>query len=721
MKRNLFLLLIALFVIWQPMVGQTRFNRIERTPAARPALQYDTVRVGDQWATLERNPHYKTMNVRMVEDIKHDTISSWKRRISVQSNVIDWGLTIPNLTVGIDLGDPFVRTTPQLLVGMRNTLGGHRWYNQENSWDLQSVKVELRRHYLTRKWRKELSVNEPPKAPGRMYGGLYGEFAWKMHFDGHNTGLEIPYGRAYAAGLTWGYELPKRNYNHRILMNWDFGVDVGVVYWENKDPHLLPLVTDLRVALNFRHDRMNFLYWKPNEKQYERNRRSNNELRLRLEQVRQRLDSLGRMDFYVTSVSGDSAFREVITEEQVIREIGNRLGMKGLKQGEVAHYETSTRFPIEGKALGEYYTLDYRFGMRPESKLEEQYGTDTLAFSFPFTVRLQGYEEADSMLVRFERNVAKWRAEHGGNYPTLRMKHLDREHVAGHATMAQIIDLFKEVGGVEFSPEQIQGYYYKSDELRPVAVEEINLRAKRNTYYSVALRLHPQVMLEGGAMASRFVLDFSDAPEMQSEYAMLARYFNSGRSLTIERVWTGNDQSLEPVTAEEIVETIARDTHDSINFLRPGMIIVDSITTLGNHRFSVQYDAMFQTISDRRITVSDSLGRNNAQRIHHAINDQNYIGYYRDYDYVGYPTIHTDDPGDATLITAEMVAECMSRYYGVTIEPYQVVMPVYSDSNNAPVYTQAWPNHPAVYRGMALIRLHPEYPTNIKFYYKVVR
>lgn len=712
LKYFFFLLLLTLFCVPDKVVAQS-----------------DTVRVGEQWAVLMRDPHYKKMNVRMMEDVKHDTVSTWWRRLSLQINAVDVGLTIPNLTIGYDLGDPFVRTTPTLLVSMRNTFRERRWWFCEDAaFDLRAFKVELRRHWVPLKYRQHIIADEPPKASGRFYAGVFAEYMYQCKFDGISLDkihrkIAMPSGRAFATGMTWGYERKKINYNHRFHFNWDFGLDAGIMYAPKTDLKVFPLVTDLRVALNFRYDRMNFLYWKPDERQFQRNERYNNDLHARIEHCRHLIDSLGSTRIYVTSVEGDSAFQEVLTQSDVLKEISKHLNFKGLKQSDIVQYETSTKFPIQGKELGEYYTLDFRMGMRPTDKFEEQYGTDTIAFSLPFSVRLHGFEEADSLLNRFEENVAKWREEHGGNYPTLKMKHLDREHVAGHATAAQVIELFKEVSGVEIKPEQITGFYYKSDDLHAVKEEEMNLRVKRGTYYSMALKLHPQCELIDGALASRFVLDFNDAEQMQSEYAMLARYFNSGRKISIDRVWTGNDNLLEPITATEIIDAIARDTQDSISFLRPNMIELaeDTVNTIGVHKFSLTYDVMFGKISDRRFYVTDTLGIANSERIHRIINNLGYISYYRDYNYVGYPTIRVEDPSDMSLITPEAVAEVMSKFYGVNIEPYQVSKAIYSDSNNAAVYTQAWQDHPEVFRGMAVIKLHPEYPTNIKFYYKVVK
>lgn len=496
--------------------------------------QYDTLRVGDQWALKAHNPRYRQMNVKMVQEIKRDTTDHWWRRLSVQTNTIDWALTVPNLTIGFDLGDPFVQNTPTLLVGMRNTFGMYRWYNQENSYDYQGVKVELRRHWVPKKYRQTSVGNEPPKAPGRFYAGVYGEYSWDNHFDGHNykkTGFReqdmwVPYGPSYMAGMTWGYELRKRNYNHRIHMNWDFGVDFGVIYAPKMYYNFIPMVTDLRVALNFRHDRINFLYWKPDNREFVRNVNYNNEMRLHLNQCRELIDSIGGVTIYVTPVAdGDSAFKEEITEEMVMKEIRKQLNFKGLKQGKRVMYETSTRFPIT--TLGEYHSLDYRFGMRPESKLDETYGTDTIAFSFPIRVRQHGYEEADSLMACFEEKVTQWRNEHGNTYPVIKRMHKDLEHIEGHVTKTDIIALFREITGIELKPEQITGIYYKSGQLQKVSEEEVNQRVKRNCYYSIGIKWHPQFELTGSEVSTRFVIDFEDLEQLQQELSRQRR--NAGK------------------------------------------------------------------------------------------------------------------------------------------------------------------------------------------------
>lgn len=706
--------------------------------------------------------NYLRMNVRMLEDIKRDTANTFWNRIAVQTNLVDWMLLAPNFTVGYDLGDPFKTVTPTLMLGARMTIPKLEYNTRDYSYQLLAFRGEVRWHYrhneLRSQWKgtqyvtlgarkytmmmlglgdkydqqteyvQSLSLRGfPEKIKGRWYSGIYAEYVHNFEFTTPKEKYYWPSGKAFMTGWSAGYELPHFNFNNKLQMNWDFGFDAGVVVSPHQKLNVFPLVSDLRVGINFRKHSMRMLYWKPDLSQYARNAEFNKETELRADMLRALIDSI-TVNIEVTPVANDSDFIETLTQRFVASEIKRQLDLKSMRVSHFKPEEISTKFPIAGRKLSENYSMQYDLPRRTTYFYGQEMEHDTIRIYFPFHVRLKGYNEGDSLYNKFETAVQQWRDSVGGFYPTAYRTHLDKEHVTGYLSKSDIIELFDSVTHMHLDSTQITGIYYKEDDVQYAVNEiDVNRRLKKGSYYSLGLKFHPQWVMDSSAVATRFVIDFSDAKTLQGDFAKLARYFSSGSRIYIERPWVGKDTVPNPVRPEEIIAAIRRQTNDSINFLKPEMFTIEQpMNKFGNaNLFDLSYDVLFNTIADRRVIIEDSVGRNNAIATHKLIQERgDYGAYYRDYDYMSesgeeYPTFYLEDFTQTDSITAEMVASAMTWFYGVDIEPYQVVMPLYKDANGNASYSQPWRQHPDTFRGMALIRLHREYPTNIRFYYRV--
>lgn len=159
--------------------------------------------------------------------------------------------------------------------------------------------------------------------PGRYYLGVYGEYG-KVTFASDAFDFLFKNMRSsdvYSAGLSGGYDFPGFNYNHKCFVQWSVGASLGVLWFNYKEypkvedkklNKILPFITELKVAMNFRNTTITKKYWQPDPSVYEKNILRNHEDSIHMAE----LDTIlaeKPVVIEVTSVNGiDSAFVESI-------------------------------------------------------------------------------------------------------------------------------------------------------------------------------------------------------------------------------------------------------------------------------------------------------------------------------------------------------------------------------------------------------------------------
>lgn len=213
---------------------------------------------------------------------KVDTLSL-AERISVRTNLLDWGLTVPNIGVEFDL-----RSTNwnryAVNVNLRYRPRTEGTYVRPIIFDLLEVTAEGRMYWRERRaerngylkrhrfWFDKLFSCRTmmPSHPNWIFyrGGYLSYSKYSMLFGGNATGRQ---GSAVFAGFTWGFVKPFLAFQNGNSIDMEFGISAGLCYNNydtykqdeinncypktgHEDWHLekFPVVKDLHAAIVYR-------------------------------------------------------------------------------------------------------------------------------------------------------------------------------------------------------------------------------------------------------------------------------------------------------------------------------------------------------------------------------------------------------------------------------------------------------------------------------------
>lgn len=683
-----------------------------------------------------------------------------KSRLSWSTDLLDWALMTSNLGFEIDLGDPTILSTPSLFFQVKyrptgeDPIGKQKWDQQVFTY--LSGKAELRWHFrlteknssrrglqrpalklrdlahFSEKGKQKLedetthvvhtTVNQQPEMiQGRWYIGVFGEFVdytQYTKFDLFDRG-KIKDGYAAIGGISAGYTFPAFNYWGRRFLQWEIGASVGCVYSPYdvynykgqvlQEKRIIPMVSDLRVALTYGTWNISRRYWRPDNSIYDRNEEYNKDIDLRINEYTKIIDSIpvNIIVHHPETYDNDSLFKEIIKIQDVIAAIRQQTGLKELQIKNFSAGQ-ATVFPIFGKNLREDYEVNYAFEKKVSSYASDMIETDTLRI--PFRIRLEGHDDADSLRTHFEDSVKSWR-KNNGTYPTIYAEAKDKLSFKDPVSIDTIAAFFSDIVRENINRNHITGLY-KVESSDYLPVEEADLLTPG--LYAMSLRFHPQIYLGEEETTTRFRIEHKDRNKIGNIYNnYLVPFFNSGKRLYIERSWTGNDTLAYPISKEEIIKAFAAYPEDSVDFITENMIEMDTIQTFGNsHRITINYNVLVNAI-DFRIVVEDSVGKTAARMLGDSImaNGRNTFGR----DLKKYPIVKAPKVDGEFQITKEAVAQALSDSLGFEIKPYQIYQTI--DQKNG---IREIGNATGIFRTIARLRLHREDNKIIPVPYKIV-
>lgn len=204
-------------------------------------------------------------------------------RISFKTNMIDWLLIAPNLTVEYDLSNS-VYNRLALNLGMKVNWNTHQNYKPSVVYNFFDTRAEVRYY-----WRTEKKQNVSSTGKTTMKEGLENVFStrknnpryWRAYYAGgylqgskytFKLGKKGIQGIAYGIGISAGLGIPLYGYDDRFI-DLEFGGNIGmviteydvfthdrssncypVVKGEGKNMHIVPypVINDLRISFVFR-------------------------------------------------------------------------------------------------------------------------------------------------------------------------------------------------------------------------------------------------------------------------------------------------------------------------------------------------------------------------------------------------------------------------------------------------------------------------------------
>jgi len=673
---------------------------------------------------------------------------------------LDWALITPNVGLEIDLGDPTILSTPSLFFQLKyrpshkDPIGKQNW--DQRIFTYLSGKAELRWHFrltekrssrrglqrpaleirdlmrLSPKGKQKIeeetmhvvhtTINQQPEMiQGRWYVGVFGEFVdYTQHtkFDLFDRN-KIKDGYAAIGGISAGYTFPAFNYWGRRFLQWEIGASFGCIYSPydvydrtgqmKSEKRIIPMISDLRVALTYGTWNISRRYWRPDNDIYDRNQAYNNDIDLRINEYMHVIDSIpvNIIVHHPQTYDNDSLFKETIKMQDVIAAIRQQTGLTELQTKNFLPGR-ATVFPIQGKDLGENYLLNYTFEKKISTYASDMAETDTLRI--PFRIRLEGHDEADSLRTHFEDSVRNWRKAND-IYPTIYAEARDKDSFKEPVSIDTIAAFFSGIVGNEINKNHITGLYrIESDDRLPV--EESDLLTPG--LYAMSLRFHPQIYLSEEEISTRFRIELKDRNKVGNIYNnRLVPFYNSGKKLYVERPWMGSDTLATPLSKEEILSAFAAYPEDSMDFITAGMIEMDTIQTFGtSHRITVNYNVMVNAV-DFRIVVEDSVGRIAAEMLGDSITAEGRNTFNRDLNQ--YPIVKAPKINGEFHITKEAVAQALSDSLGYEIKPWQIF-----ETTHKKTGIKAVDKTGTVFRTIARLRLHREDNKIIPVPYKII-
>ena len=541
--------------------------------------------------------------------------------------------------------------------------------------------------------------------PGRYYLGVYGEYD-KLVYANDMFKLidkDMKSSNVYSIGLSGGYDFPGFNYNHKCFVQWTVGASLGVL-WFNYDKYsknigaqnpvatdqnkILPFITELKVAMNFRNTTITKKYWQPDPSVYEKNILRNHEDSIHMAE----LDTIlaeNPVVINVTSVNGiDSAFVENIDKNMIVNAFRKSTGLTYLLPTDFNMLE-HTKVALDNKELSDNYFIEYVTTNRLRDYGDSVFISDRK--NLPFKVQIAGRDEADSLKKSFVDSLKNYYAANDNTRPTFYGDPATRDSLKGFISKDSIAAQFSRIWGHPLDTSMIRTLYVRRQEVDQdgsttayydSVITEQNINKRES--YAMFIQFHPQVTLSGeDEGVGRFNVAMAGADRARELYNNTATFMNNlaraGMMLRVERPWNGIDDTFaDRVTKEEVIELMK---HYGLEGVDANWIsIPDSIYTYndGDRRDTIVFD-FGVTENQLRLPfiVNDSVGRAQALALRNdTINkwkDEVYWdtrqGLYDDDPKV--PGYH-DTITDEWFVKPEKLCQAINDILFTNIKPYMI-------------------------------------------------
>ena len=586
------------------------------------------------------------------------------------------------------------------------------------------------------------NLKKPELFPGRYYLGIYGEYD-NVTFNNRMLpifGKNLKSGPVYQLGLSGGYDFPGFNYNHKCFLQWSVGASLGV-FWYNYDEYvpgqasknnptytdqskILPFITELKVALNFRNSTITNKYWKPDPSVYTDNIRRNHEDSIHMAE----LDTIlaeKPVIINVTSVNGfDSAFVENVDKFAIVQAFRNTTGLTYLLPNDF-NMLTHTELALSNKELSDNYFIEYVTTNRLRNYTDSVFVSDRK--NLPFRVQIAGREEADSLKKSFVDSLKNYYTNNDNMRPVFYGQPASKDSMVGFISKDSIAAKFSSIWGHQLDTSMIRTLYTgrvennddgTTNTYYDSIITEQNIN--RREIYAMFIQFHPQVTLSGeDEGVGRFQVLMAGADNANDQYNRVANFINkvarSGININVQRPWDGRlDNSFDKrVMREEVFAILQGYGMDSVDIKH--VSIPDNI-----YEYTVGFeDAAPDTITfDFGVTenklalpfnVRDSVGRAQALSLY---NDTIRPWWEERYWNVN-SGLYDDDPKvpgyyDSTegkwLVSVDKFIEAVDDITFAHIKPYQVDTVVWRVNDN-PYKTG---NYAGKYRAQAHMIFHRE-------------
>ena len=584
------------------------------------------------------------------------------------------------------------------------------------------------------------NLKKPELFPGRYYLGVYGEYD-NITFNNDMLpifGKNLKTGPMYQIGLSGGYDFPGFNYNHKCFLQWSVGASLGV-FWYNYDEYLpgdknkyptysdknkvLPFITELKVALNFRNSTITNKYWQPDPAVYTDNIRRNHEDSIHMAELDTVLAE-HPVIINVTSVNGfDSAFVESVDKFTIVQAFKAATGLKYLLPTDF-NMLPHTEISLNNKELSDNYFIEYVTTNRLRNYTDSVFVSDRK--NLPFRVQIAGREEADSLKKSFIDSLKNYYTVNESR-PVFYGEPASKDSMKGFISKDSIAAKFSSIWGHPMDTSMIRTLYVGRAESNDdgtsttyydSVITEQNIN--RREIYAMFIQFHPQVTLSGeDEGVGRFQVAMAGADNAREQHNNAATFINkiarAGASINVQRAWDGRmDNTFDKqVTKDEVYELLCKYGMDSVD--AKYVSIPDSIfefTTFNENlsadsitfNFGVTEDTLYLPFS-----VRDSVGRAQALSL---LNDT--IRPWWDERYWSLNSgLYDDDPKvpgyfDSTegkwLVSVDKFIEAVGDITFAHIKPYQVDTVVWRVGEN-PYKTG---NYTGKYRAQAHMIFHRE-------------
>jgi len=693
-----------------------------------------------------RGVAYKRMNL-----TPNDSLSSVWSRLSFSTNLLDWTLLAPNIGMDIDLKDPKMISGPSLFLNFKYRPKSNNYGKIDDNvnigtntpFSFWTGKVELRWHYRfsevrqqrrglvrptlaisdwimgdtyteshQRKAIRSTLINHPELIKGRSYIGIYGEYAdyvLKTKVDI----LDRKYakaGNAYIFGLSGGFEYPLFNYNHKHFVQLDLGANIGVVYSKydkynvtNKVATLagnkstvLPMVTELRIALTYRKANISQKYWQPNSSVLVAAKAQNDIAKEWADSLLNNYSLATNVFIDVKGLKKDMSLKHPVDKRRVISEIRKQTGLD-------LHYSNfvapDTLFSI--KHLGDY-SIGYHF-----DHLVDTYGDaagEGEDVNIRFRVQVKGRNAEEELLNSLVDSINSYRKANNINRVTIYAPAIegssDRSVLAKAIPSDSIRALYSRIWNRNIDKSDWKGVFVRKGEnnLEPIGKEGITKPGR----YVIDVKFHPEVELSYAnyPLESQFEVLFSGEEDAQKLYYQL-----QNKRITVQRAWNGTSHYSEPVTVQEILNALEK---DNIKEITPEMVQIGNQSNSFDERDTVTVYLPAAYVAELTYGARDTEGLNEANTVRQNVIIPNVVE-------KNWPTISAKlDSNGNPIINHKAVVDAFSRQWGYQFKDYQFID--YSVDN------QFTDGGNGMLLGTAKIRLHRDFGNTsqtVKYYVKL--
>ena len=482
--------------------------------------------------------------------------------------------------------------------------------------------------------------------PGRYYLGAYGEYA-NLTFNNDMLpvfGKNLKDGPMYSVGLSGGYDFPGFNYNHKCFLQWSVGASVGVFWYRydeysaasNNKPNkavpvsegnnkILPFLTELKVALNFRNSTITNKYWQPDPAVYVDNIAKNHEDSIHMAELDTVLEQKPVI-INVTSVNGmDSAFVENVDKLMIVNAFKQSTGLTYLLPTDFNMLE-HVKAAIDNKELSDNYFIEYVTTNRLRNYTDSVFISDRK--NLPFKLQISGREEADSLKKSFVDSLKNYFAANENTRPVFYGEPATKDSLKGYISKDSIAAQFSRIWGHTLDTSMIRTLYTVRTEVLDDGTSETyydsvitEKQINRRERYAMFIQFHPQVTLSGeDEGVGRFTVAMDGADRALELHNTAASFINkiarAGLSIRIQRPWSGYGDKFEKrVTRDEVFDKLLAMGLDS-TFDKRVIHVSDTLYTYGTDSIYFNFGVTENPIT-LPFMINDSVGRAAAYALYH--------------------------------------------------------------------------------------------------------